>query len=588
MMDRSPDRRLVLSSARVDLLERGTSPELHGVPEVVAASWKRCVSQGVGPESFSGGYSEEFDAASRLVHCAAPVLDRLAQQIADIPACVALSDDRARILSRIDGDPWISRLLDRVHFARGFGYAEGAVGTNGVGTVFESGRSVQIVGEEHFVASLQSFACAGAPVRDPFTGRIEGVLDISCLSDHSSPVFHSMVRVAAAQIEQNLLLDRDVVQQALFDRYTRTESRSRDAVLAVGTRSVLSNRAMSTLVSATDLQALEDHLRFLAERHDDVDALVTLPSGATVRIDGDRVVAGSTVAGMVVRARLVCDVDATPPPVRSGPAVTGASTSPSMQAAERTVSDALSRGAPLLLLGEPGSGRTRMLGRRFRRLYPDGEVVVVPRAEIESAPTTVGRRIRADAAVPRLWVLGDIDALSAASASVLARELHVRGGRTALAATAVDGTRAAGEENRLLRIFRRSATVTPLRHRTADLPGLVAEVLGDLVPQREVRVTAEAMRLLERYRWPGNVGQLVEVLGHALRRRPVGDIEPDDLPSVCQSVPREPLRRVDELERDAIVQALREHDGNRKAAALSLGLARSTLYRKIHQYGISV
>lgn len=587
MIGRSQDRRLVLSSARVDLLERGTSPELHGVPDVVAASWKRCVSHGVAPDVLAGGYSDEFDVASRLAHCAGPVVDRLAEQIGDVPACVALTDDTARIVRRTDGDPWIARLLDRVQFAQGFGYAENTVGTNGVGTVFESGRSVQIVGEEHFVSSLQSFACAGAPVRDPLTGRIEGVLDISCLIDHSTPVFHSMVRVAAAQIEHNLLLDRDAVQQALFDRYTRTESRTRGAVIAVGSRSVLTNRAATTLMSAADLQALEDHLRFLMERHDDVDAPVRLPSGATVRIDGSRVVAGATVAGIVVRVRLICDVDAEPRlPARPAPAF--GSSSPSMRAADRTVAEALARSAPLVLLGEPGSGRTRMLRRQFRTLHPTGEVVVVTRADIESAPMTVGRRIRADAAVPRLWVLADIDLLSAKAALVLARELQVRGNRTALAATAVDGTRAAHDGDVLLRIFRRSATLVPLRHRTGDLPELVDDILGDLAPQRELRVTADAMRLLERYRWPGNVAQLVEVLRSAMRRRPVGDIEPEDLPTVCQSTPREALRRVDELERDAIVQALREHDGNRKAAALALGLARSTLYRKIHQYGISV
>jgi transcriptional regulator of acetoin/glycerol metabolism len=47
------------------------------------------------------------------------------------------------------------------------------------------------------------------------------------------------------------------------------------------------------------------------------------------------------------------------------------------------------------------------------------------------------------------------------------------------------------------------------------------------------------------------------------------------------------LRPVDQAERDTIVAALRESAGNRVAAAAALGLARSTLYRKIAQYGIS-
>ena len=63
-------------------------------------------------------------------------------------------------------------------------------------------------------------------------------------------------------------------------------------------------------------------------------------------------------------------------------------------------------------------------------------------------------------------------------------------------------------------------------------------------------------------------------------------IEAADLPASCQSTPRSTLRPVDEVERDAIVAAIRDAGGNRKAAAAALGLARSTLYRKIRQYGL--
>ncbi len=81
--------------------------------------------------------------------------------------------------------------------------------------------------------------------------------------------------------------------------------------------------------------------------------------------------------------------------------------------------------------------------------------------------------------------------------------------------------------------------------------------------------------------------ELRETLDAALRRRPVGVVEVGDLPESCQSTPRGALRPVDQAERDAIVAALRDSDGNRTAAAAALGVARSTLYRKIAQYGIT-
>jgi transcriptional regulator of acetoin/glycerol metabolism len=102
-----------------------------------------------------------------------------------------------------------------------------------------------------------------------------------------------------------------------------------------------------------------------------------------------------------------------------------------------------------------------------------------------------------------------------------------------------------------------------------------------------VRLTPDAQRTLARHGWPGNVTELRDALAVALRRRPVGALGVGDLPESCQSVPRSALRPVDQAERDTIVAALRESAGNRVAAAGALGLARSTLYRKIAQYGIS-
>jgi transcriptional regulator of acetoin/glycerol metabolism len=139
----------------------------------------------------------------------------------------------------------------------------------------------------------------------------------------------------------------------------------------------------------------------------------------------------------------------------------------------------------------------------------------------------------------------------------------------------------------LLALFRASASVPPLRHRSADVPALVRALLAELAPHREVRLDGEAMRLVVRYCWPGNVRQLRDALASALRLHPVGCIQAQDLPTYCSSVPRSSLRPVDEAERDAIVTALRSARGNRVAAATALGLARSTLYRKIRQYGIS-
>jgi transcriptional regulator of acetoin/glycerol metabolism len=576
------DRRLLVA-ARADFID-GIDPDLHGVPEHVAASWRRSRSSGVQPNEVSSEYFTDLDTGSRLVHCAQPVIEQLAEQIADIPMCVALTDQHARLLARRDSDSWFGRVADRVYFAQGFGYAEGAVGTNGVGTVLEFGESVHIVGAEHFVDALQPFACAGAPVRDPFSGRILGVLDISCLSDHSSPILHSLVRSAASRIERNLLMERDLHQQALFDVYARVDARGRQAVLAVGPRVVMANTTMQTLVDARDQEALQEHVRFVTARLPTVDEHVSLPSGARVRLRGSTVTVGRDVAGMVAVVVLLGDVDGDVRAAASPPSTTGRSaggSAPAWRLAAATVEAALRTGDPVLVLGERGTGRATLLAELFGRIHDDGRTLSIAADAVEKAPRDIAERMVRGSARPVLYVLRDVDTLSRTAVEALAAALG--GGPAHLAATATD----AGRPDALLALFRSSATVPPLRHRSPDLPAVVTAVLAGIAPHREVRLSREALRLVAQYRWPGNVRQLAEALTCALRRRPVGCIEAEDLPAYCHSAPRRALRPVDEIERDAIVVALRETGGNRVAAAAALGLARSTLYRKIRQYGIT-
>jgi sigma-54 dependent transcriptional regulator, acetoin dehydrogenase operon transcriptional activator AcoR len=576
-------RRRFLAVARARLLDRPDA-ELPGIPDHVAASWRRSVSRGVDPAVVANRHHPDLDVESRLVRCARPVIEQLAEQIAGVPVCVVLTDDRARLLVRLDTTTAIGRAADDNRFAEGFGYDEGAVGTNGVGTVLESGRSVHVVGAEHFVEPLQPYACAGAPVRDPFTGRIEGVLDVSCRAEHSSPILHSLVTSAAGRIQDALLHERDAGQQAVFDVYTRVDARSRRAVLAVGRRAVLANSALHTLLEPGDLAALQDHARFRMLRGPDVDDRLDLPSGVRVRLRGTVVTVGSTVAGLVAAVAVLREADGVAVPRQlpeSRPVPEPSSTSPAWRAAWTAAAEALGSGTPLLVVGEPGSGRRRLLADLDRAVHGPGRVVEIGPADTGAGPAA---RVR-DSGPSSLVVLSDVDRWDGVPAG---QPGALRASRARLAATVEDVARCVPAVAETLAGFRRSVTVPPLRNRSGDLTALVAGVLADLAPGRDARLSAGALRALARHGWPGNVQELRDALEAALRRRPVGAVEVGDLPASCQSAPRSALRPVDQAERDAIVVALRESAGNRAAAATALGVARSTLYRKIAQYGITV
>jgi transcriptional regulator with AAA-type ATPase domain len=143
-----------------------------------------------------------------------------------------------------------------------------------------------------------------------------------------------------------------------------------------------------------------------------------------------------------------------------------------------------------------------------------------------------------------------------------------------------------GELARLLTFYPGAVELPPLRHHIEDLHELVPLCLARLNPHGPPVCSPEAMHLLLRSNWPGNTGQLWHVLRRVTQRRRTGTIHPADLPPECWSVSRRLLSPLESIERDAIVQSLLDHRGNKAKGAGSLGISRATIYRKIHEYGI--
>jgi transcriptional regulator of acetoin/glycerol metabolism len=138
----------------------------------------------------------------------------------------------------------------------------------------------------------------------------------------------------------------------------------------------------------------------------------------------------------------------------------------------------------------------------------------------------------------------------------------------------------------LMRMFPVTVDVPPLRLHLDDLPALVSFFLGKLAHGSQISCSPEAMRLLMRSSWAGNVQQVYELLHEVVRHRRVGAIQPHDLPPETRSMSRRTLSPLESMERDAIVRSLNDANGNKLAAARSLGMSRATIYRKIHEYGI--
>jgi DNA-binding NtrC family response regulator len=147
-------------------------------------------------------------------------------------------------------------------------------------------------------------------------------------------------------------------------------------------------------------------------------------------------------------------------------------------------------------------------------------------------------------------------------------------------------------EDLLFRINTLVFELPSLRERAPDIEELAGIILGELCKRKgrpPPRLTADAAAILRSYRWPGNLRELRNVLDRALLFSK-GDLldrqalhfdrtlDPDE------ALP--PARTLDEAERAHIVSVLREVEGHVEKAADALGLSRSSLYAKLKKYGI--
>ncbi len=149
--------------------------------------------------------------------------------------------------------------------------------------------------------------------------------------------------------------------------------------------------------------------------------------------------------------------------------------------------------------------------------------------------------------------------------------------------------------------------VPSLRERVGDLRYLVEGIMKVHAPRFHrgptlPSITPAGLRQLEKYDWPGNVSELENVILRALVMAGGGAIRPEHLPEVellsdaapdsgfppdlHDSDEASTLRSLDDVQREHISTVLRNQRGNIKATAEILGISRTTLYKKIRDFGI--
>jgi DNA-binding NtrC family response regulator len=145
--------------------------------------------------------------------------------------------------------------------------------------------------------------------------------------------------------------------------------------------------------------------------------------------------------------------------------------------------------------------------------------------------------------------------------------------------------RGAFREDLFFRLSAAVLEVAPLRERLEDVPALVQHFLMET--GRPLRASPETLEALASHPWPGNVRELRNAVAAAAAMADGVTLEPRHLVFLrSKRPPSSSSRSLEEMERTAIEQALKDAGGNKTRAARALGIAASTLYEKIKKYSL--
>jgi transcriptional regulator of acetoin/glycerol metabolism len=476
-------------------------------------------------------------------------------------------------------------------------------GTNGIGTVLEEARPVKIVGPEHFAEQFARFTCVGSPIRHPVTNQIEGVLDIACRDAQNDRLLLPMAMEIACEIEHELYLHASERERALLESFLREVRASSRPVVSMSEQFMMANAAAARLLDGTDQVLLWEQASLAVTSHRERSIELVLGDGRPVRARCRPVELDTRTIGVVVELdpgslhETAARRNAATTPTDGGGTMVGRTSAwRQVEALTRRVAPT---GLPLLFVGEPGTGKMTLA--RFAHACAAGT------AGDESACTLVDcalagvdgsavwlQQLKSRLAAGRVSVvLRHVEQLDAVTSTGLcavidaAPDSRVRLFSTAGAAYGSDPELS---QPLLDRLAVARVTLPPLRQRPEDIPLLAGEFVRRHSRRTPLpRFAPEALQALLRLDWPGNVRQLENVVRALVAGGRLSDIRLEDLPeNVRRLTARRPLSRMEQLQLEQILLAVRQAGGNKQLAAAQLGISRSTLYRKLRASGIEI
>ncbi|MGA8943943.1 MAG: sigma-54-dependent Fis family transcriptional regulator [Thermoactinomyces sp.] len=623
----------------------GETSRLKLLRHVVYQSWERCRNYGVNPHKqettivYDAQSLKEILNQSKLFNAALPVLNDLRKQTENTGYIVTLCDSFGRIIY-LDGDPQTLRQAEKINFVQGADWSEEKAGTNAIGTCIKISEPIQIFAAEHFCEGVHPWTCSSAPIHDPLSGELLGVIDLTGKWMDVQPHTLGMVVVSALSIQQRLKESSMIVRQILLQSYLKAVHRwKNDAVIVMdqAMNVVEGNEQACKLLGIRSFQELEkipewieglNHLLSCNGCHKEQEW--QLPSrnvrvhASVIMHDGERVGFLLHLQKTLLKSKFIH---------KSAPSdwqgIIGKSSAIRQLIHKcQIVADTF---VPVLITGESGTGK-----ERFARAIHEAseqkdapfiamncgaipkELIASELFGYEAGTFTGGKKegkkgkfeeadggtlfldevgeMPLEFQVHLLRVLQEQEVVRLGSARPI--PVHVR---------VIAATNQNLEEMMKAGLFRRdlyyrlnvvSFHIPPLRERLEDIPLLATHFVKQFKHRHKKEIEGiadETMALFKSYPWPGNVRELQNVLEYGVLFCDEKEIRIHHLPPVLQKnrlaekkEQNEDWNLIEHEERKVLLGLLDETGGNLSEVARRMKIARTTLYRRLKKYQIQI
>lgn len=566
-----------------DLLAEGVNPRL-------IESWHRCMQHGLDTRSRIPLRNNTVDTESQLVRAANLAVSQRETMLQQSMCGLNLTDHRGVVVQQWVRDHVLNRWFDSQGIVPSASVDENAVGTSS-GICLLNEQPIMVCGPEHFFDEYAAVTSAGVPVVHPVTRRIVGSLNLTSRYSDTSPVLLSWVMDIVRDIQQTLRASATGRERSLLDAYLLENRDTRHPLVALNDQTIITNATAARMVTAVDQALIWEHASRAIREGAQGPRPVALTNGTVVSMHCREVASGDELAGAVVRIQNLPvhrARKAQSSRVFSLHGLSGAG--PRWRELCRAAS--LTDDSAVLITGERGTGRFVVA-----KAMAGPSVVVFNASELPA----VGRVAWLDQVLAALVstdtlnvIVRNCDAMDEATARSLADALLERTEPHPRLLATMNGIQEYARPSAFRDAFPMILTVPPLRERLEDLPCLL-DALTQVAIRRmgrapiTIRWMPEAVQTLSRVQWPHNIGSLESVVARVLRNTSNAYIGVADLPAdVVAGASRRALVGLQHVEANAITAALRAAGGNKNQAAEQLGIARSTLYRKIRALGIDL